>query len=462
MLLANNYSYLFSIKTWNLEMGKNEPQSGEWSIDIGRENNSEEILEPASDCCIYRVPQFIRNINEDAYTPKLISIGPLHYGRQELMGMEEQKRRYWTKFGERVSVRKLEEFETYIKIQEKHICDHYSVSSKFSSSKYVSIILYDAVFIIELLVRNFELSPEDFLLDKSQLKTYIMLDLLLLENQLPYFVLNDLYSLAFPSGRGNPSFFTLSLNFFQSMTMFNWSFSEQPQPKHFTDFLRRAVVMEAQPPMLQPNKETSKLLSGEILDLPSATKLNESGLRFKGTKGKCLLDISMVKTKRRKWLPWFEVNEVQIPRIEIYDETECLLRNLMVLEVFHYPTQTYVCNYADLMDYLINTAEDVDLLAEKEIIGNCVGDNEAIAKMFNTLCSRITPSESCFHGIADKMKTHYDNRWNLAKATLRRVYFNNVWTGNATIAASLLLILTAIQAICSIIQVLQEAIKNKH
>ncbi|TXG62540.1 hypothetical protein EZV62_009534 [Acer yangbiense] len=87
----------------------------------------------------------------------------------------------------------------------------------------------------------------------------------------------------------------------------------------------------------------------------------------------------------------------------------------MVLEVFHYPTQTYVCNYADLMDYLINTAKDVDLLVEKGIIGNCVLDNEAIAKMFNTLCSHITPSESCFYGIAEKMKTHY------TKATLRKV-----------------------------------------
>ncbi|KAL5862306.1 hypothetical protein ACOSQ3_003593 [Xanthoceras sorbifolium] len=438
-------------------MEKNEHQSREWSIDIDRENNLEEILEPASDCCIYRVPQFLRNINEEAYTPKLISIGPLHYGRKELMGMEEQKRRYWAKFGERVSVRKLEEFETYIRNQEQSIRDHYSVSSTLQSSKYISMILRDVVFIIELFVRNIEPGPSDFLLDKSQLRTYIMLDLLLLENQLPYFVLNDLYSSAFRSERGNPSFFVLSRKFFEAMKMFNWSFSEQPQVKHFTDFLRRAVVLEGQ--RIAPMKSSI----GEIIDLPSATKLIESGLYLKGTKGKCLLDISMVKRKRAKWLPWFEVNEVQIPRIEIYDETECLLRNLMALEVFHYPTQTDVCNYVDLIGYLINTSKDVDLLAEKEIIVNCVGDSEVISKMFNTLCSRITPSDSCFYGIAEKMKSHFNNPWNHAKATLRSVYFTDIWTGTATVGAAFLLILTLIQAVCSAIQVHQGATKDsKH
>ncbi|KAI9182070.1 hypothetical protein LWI28_021761 [Acer negundo] len=122
----------------------------------------------------------------------------------------------------------------------------------------------------------------------------------------------------------------------------------------------------------------------------------------------------------------------------------------MALEVFHYPTETHVCNYANLMDYLIDTEKDVDLLVEKGIIVNCLGDNESIAKMFNTICSRITPSPSCYHQIAEDMKNHYNKRWNHLKATLISVYFTNLWTGTATVAAIVLLILTVIQAVCSI------------
>ncbi|KAE9601005.1 hypothetical protein Lalb_Chr13g0293141 [Lupinus albus] len=30
------------------------------------------------DCCIYRVPFNIRLLNQDAFTPKVVSIGPFH------------------------------------------------------------------------------------------------------------------------------------------------------------------------------------------------------------------------------------------------------------------------------------------------------------------------------------------------------------------------------------------------
>ncbi|KAL5798925.1 hypothetical protein ACOSQ2_003745 [Xanthoceras sorbifolium] len=127
----------------------------------------------------------------------------------------------------------------------------------------------------------------------------------------------------------------------------------------------------------------------------------------------------------------------------------------MALEVFHHPYQTYICSYAILMDYLIDTSKDVELLVEKGIIVNCMGDNEAIAKMFNRLCSYIVPGASCYYGIAEKMKTHYKHPWNHWKATLMSVYFSNLWTGTATVGATLLLIFTLIQTVCSIMQVHQ-------
>ena len=54
-------------------------------------------------CCIYRVTINLRKVNEEAYTPPLISIGPFHYGRRDLNPMQEQKQRYSQYFLERVS-----------------------------------------------------------------------------------------------------------------------------------------------------------------------------------------------------------------------------------------------------------------------------------------------------------------------------------------------------------------------
>ena len=57
---------------------------------------------------------------------------------------------------------------------------------------------------------------------------------------------------------------------------------------------------------------------------------------------------------------------LKIPRFEINDGTESLLRNIMALEQCHYPREAYVCNFMVLLDYLIDTREDVDLLIEKK------------------------------------------------------------------------------------------------
>ena len=55
------------------------------------------VMEPAKwpECCIYRAPKRLRNINKEAYTPKLISIGPFHLGDPELREMEMLKVRYF-------------------------------------------------------------------------------------------------------------------------------------------------------------------------------------------------------------------------------------------------------------------------------------------------------------------------------------------------------------------------------
>ena len=48
-------------------------------------------MEPVQwrECCIYKVPKKLRQVNKEAYTPKLISIGPFHHGLKDLRGEKE-------------------------------------------------------------------------------------------------------------------------------------------------------------------------------------------------------------------------------------------------------------------------------------------------------------------------------------------------------------------------------------
>ena len=85
----------------------------------------------------------------------------------------------------------------------------------------------------------------------------------------------------------------------------------------------------------------------------------------------------------------------------IGDETESVARNLMALEQCHYPWEAYVCNYIVLLDNLINTAADVDLLVEKNVIVNWLGNNKAVAILINNLCQQLVEGNQT-HGILYK------------------------------------------------------------
>lgn len=48
-------------------------------------------------CLIQRVPERLHQLNKKAYKPRVVSIGPLHHGQQELEVMEKYKR--WSLVG---------------------------------------------------------------------------------------------------------------------------------------------------------------------------------------------------------------------------------------------------------------------------------------------------------------------------------------------------------------------------
>ncbi|KAL9428072.1 hypothetical protein AB3S75_030127 [Citrus x aurantiifolia] len=412
----------------------------EWMIDVRGNLEPHPVL-----CCIYRVPGPLRNVKREAYTPKVMSIGPLHYG-DGCYGMGKHKIRYKREFGNRITPEKWQQLVNFIQENEKRIRDSYEEIYAPNKLWFISMILYDAVFIIELFLKYYK-KKRDFLLDRLCLRETISSDLRLLENQLPFFVLDGLYKLALPNlGPENeyPPFISLSCVFFRHCKRGDEIDVKAEDILHFTDLSR--YFMTRRYPEKYPEQEEP------FKDLPCAAKLQASGVKFNRIKGECLLDI---RFEKKKWLgiPSLKVAELQIPQIDVDDYTESLMRNVMALEQCRYPRKAFVCNYVDLMDKLIDTDEDVNLLAEAGIIFNYLGEATRTADMFNGLCLEIQLLESSYTGIIKDLIDHYDNRWNNAKATLKRVYFSNLWTGTATVAAVVLLVLTLIQTICSIMSV---------
>ena len=175
------------------------------------------------ECCIYKVPRKLRQVNKEAYTPKLISIGPFHHGEKDLMGekelrdeenenvlsdMEMLKVRYFKYFCDRTGKRQ-KEIAKIIEENEAKIRHCYAEIIKLNSKDFVKMVLLDSTFIIELFLRNQENEKriqenepllkndakkedeEDYILSKPWLEEGIKQDLMLLENQLPFFILKE-------------------------------------------------------------------------------------------------------------------------------------------------------------------------------------------------------------------------------------------------------------------------------
>ena len=109
----------------------------------------------------------------------------------------------------------------------------------------------------------------------------------------------------------------------------------------------------------------------------------------------------------------------------------------------------YFTDFFLILDRLVNTTKDVDLLSNKGIVVNSLGDNNVVTSIINNLNRGIIRSEmnkDCCH-LCKALNDFYEERWHRWKAMLRHQYFSSPWRSASTIAAIILLVLTLIQTI---------------
>jgi hypothetical protein len=84
----------------------NESQNRELVLQITHMlDTSEPPFSPLSPgFCIYRVPQDLRKLNDKAYTPMYVSIGPFHRGKKRVETMENLKVKYFKMFLEKADL----------------------------------------------------------------------------------------------------------------------------------------------------------------------------------------------------------------------------------------------------------------------------------------------------------------------------------------------------------------------
>jgi hypothetical protein len=148
----------------------------------------------------------------------------------------------------------------------------------------------------------------------------------------------------------------------------------------------------------------------------------------------------------------FSEGILEIPKIILSDETELSILNLLAFEQLHYG-DNYINDSVIIMDWLVNTPKDVDLLVEYKIVENGLGgDSNEGSTLINRLgkMAFLDGNNFYFASLCEELNNYCSSPWHKWKANLKQNYFNTPWSGVSVVAAVVLLVLTFVQTACSI------------
>lgn len=202
--------------------------------------------------CIFRVPSTIRRHNEHAYEPQLVSIGPYHHGGERLRQMEKFKRWYLGCLLDRApnpEARLGSLFEA-IASNVQYCLDCYSgeLEEAISIDEFVEMMILDGCFVVELFRKRAGVvpwHPDDPIFTTAYMRKILLTDLMLLENQLPWFVLESLFDLTSSHReRGEKSVAALALDFYEFNTIRSGAINPSTIPviKHLLDLQRNNLL----------------------------------------------------------------------------------------------------------------------------------------------------------------------------------------------------------------------------
>ncbi|XP_068669162.1 UPF0481 protein At3g47200-like isoform X2 [Aristolochia californica] len=248
-------------------------------------------------CSIYRVPSYFIPEKEKFYKPQLVSVGPYHHGDPHLNAMEEHKYRALSQFLKR-SKKTINDFKVSMKGCVHQLMESYEKLDEewMDEDKFLELMILDGCFVLEILGvfnsggENIDYGPSDPIFSNRGLSTVVKIlvqDTLMLENQLPFLVLEKLLAVE-EEKRTDPDEY---LNELLSFVGDDICTKDNPAVSklHIVDFLRSRVIGS--------NKNLPVLIDSEISELrtPSLSICAQAGIVFVKSERNFLSDIKLEK-----------------------------------------------------------------------------------------------------------------------------------------------------------------------
>ncbi|KAI3986942.1 hypothetical protein MKX01_039877 [Papaver californicum] len=445
-----DYEWVISIKD-KLQQARQDEDSGSWAK-----------------LNIYRIPKCLRNDDDNkAYVPQTVSLGPYHHDRKKLKDMNRHKWRSLHQVLKRTG-HDIKLYLNAIKELEEKTRSCYEGPINISSNDFVEMMVLDGIFAIELFrgvaggFHHLGYARNDPVFAMRSFMHSIQRDMIMLENQLPLFILDKLWGLQVgdPDQKGFVA--KLVIRFFDPLTPtdeplrkvdmtklesslgMNHTTTFDPLTEHeglhcldvFRQHLLRTGAVVAPRIWIKRKSHTARVADKRRQQLiHCVTELRESGIKFRKRKTDRFWDIK------------FKNGILRIPRLLIHDGTKSLFLNLIAYEQCQIDCRNDITSYVIFMDNLINSPEDVGYLHYCGIIEHWLGSDAEVADLFNRLCQEVVfdINDSYLSGLSEQVNNYYDSKWSTWRASLKHNYFNNPWAIVSFLAAVILLCLTLAQ-----------------
>ncbi|KAF5819734.1 hypothetical protein HanRHA438_Chr02g0092151 [Helianthus annuus] len=429
-------------------MPGNTNQSHVITIDQEVENMKKQMKEPPkllhksagkNSCCIFRVPPSLLEINKEAYQPRIVSIGPYHYGNKHLEMIQEHKWRFLNDMITRNTSKSLSFYMDIIVNMDDKIRECYSESiDHLAKNDLAKMMVLDGFFLIELFRKVGKLvttNQDDPIFKMGWISPFLMRDLLRIENQIPFFVLQELFKESEPSTRTLQSLILEFFNYMVDRKPEVLEKCENLEGKHLLDFYRKSFI-ETRNRKSNAPKNNDKSNHPSLKLIRPATKLVNVGVKFKvNYQADSFLDIE------------FQNGLLLIPQINMDDFHSAFFMNCMAFEQCYSTCSKDITTYVVFMGCLMSTSTDVGLLSQNKIIENYFGTDKEIAKFFKNVGKDVAFDVKT-HYLSDlfvELNEYCKNGWHVGWAGFKHTYFESPWASISAFAAFMLLSLAALQ-----------------
>ncbi|XP_076895475.1 UPF0481 protein At3g47200-like [Bidens hawaiensis] len=277
---------------------------------------------------IYMVPSTVKDHNLTCYKPRLVSIGPLHREEENLQAGEGEKAVHVFSLLSRVNSMQEETLQACalkVNASINQIRSCYAETIAYNNAELTKIMVMDGCFILEFLYRITKREKSN--LGNMMFIQFTIYDLVLLENQIPFLVLQHIFECTISKFDQTASLINLIHAVLEQVNPFKehkLKSSSSTAHHHILGLLHECFQYE--------NATSSEFPNSRF---PSAVELDRAGVNFKRVRDTEWPLVMEVKLCR---LPCFSCSwgkpTLIMPVLDINDFTGLVLRNLIAYEQF--------------------------------------------------------------------------------------------------------------------------------